>query len=376
MTLQQQSTTTARVRYIDGLKGLCGIWVCLFHYLLAFAPFGFIGWESGIAQAEQADYYFRYFPYSILSNGSFPLYVFFGIIAFLPALRFFQTGNTESLKRQACIRYFRLMPPVLVCALLSYAVFASGGFFNQELGALLDNNWNKAFYTAALSWEGALGNGLFGALWQGNGDYCSVLWCMNIILFGSYLSYGVLIFFASLRRRFWVYVLLFLLSFASPVYTAFLGGIVAADLISHRAPAPKRRRYGSLLVLVGLVVGNFPSVLLPLGLTEQTLFGVGAFLLFMGCASSTSLKKWLSHPWLVRAGELSFAMVLVHFIVMMSFSAWFFLFLHKGGLSYVPTLALTLLTAIPANAVVSILFKRFVERPTERFAHWVYRLVA
>lgn len=181
MTLTQQNTTSTHILYIDGLKGLCGIWICLFHYLLALAPFGYIGWESGIPQAGQADYYFRYFPYSILSNGSFPLYVFFGIIAFLPALRFFQSGNTESIKRQACIRYFRLMPPVLACTLLSYAVFAGGGFFSQELGALLDNTWNKAFFTAPLSWAGALGNGLFDALWNGSSDYCSVLWCMNVI---------------------------------------------------------------------------------------------------------------------------------------------------------------------------------------------------
>lgn len=75
----QQNTTMTHIPYIDGLKGLCGIWICLFHYLLAFAPFGFI--------------------------------------AFLPSLRFFQTGNVASIKRQACIRYFRLMPPVLACTL-------------------------------------------------------------------------------------------------------------------------------------------------------------------------------------------------------------------------------------------------------------------
>ena len=46
-----------RIIYIDGLKGLCGIWVCLFHYLLAFASFGYIGWESGVADADKAAYY-------------------------------------------------------------------------------------------------------------------------------------------------------------------------------------------------------------------------------------------------------------------------------------------------------------------------------
>ena len=93
-----------RIIYIDGLKGLCGIWVCLFHYLLAFASFGYIGWESGVADADKAAYYFRYFPYSILTNGSFPLYIFFALIGFIPALHFFQTGSADGIRRQAVMR--------------------------------------------------------------------------------------------------------------------------------------------------------------------------------------------------------------------------------------------------------------------------------
>lgn len=373
---QARTGTSAHIAYIDGLKGLCGIWICLFHYLLAFAAFGYIGWESGIPQAERAGYYFRYFPYSILSNGSFPLYVFFAVIAFLPALRFFQNGKAESVKRQAVIRYFRLMPPVLVCALCAYAVFACGGFFNQDLAAHLDNNWDRAFYTAPLSWTGALANGLFDALWNGNSDYCSVLWCMNVILFGSYFSYGALLFFGSLRRRFWVYAALFLLSFTAPVYTAFLGGLAAADVLAARGGGAQSGRWGGLLALAGLVAGIFPEVLLPSGLTEQTLFGIGAFLLLLGCARSAALQKLLSRSWLVRAGELSFALVLTHFTVLMSFSAWFFLAVQGQGLSYVPALTLTLATAVPVNYAFTLLFKLFAEGPAERFAHWIYRCVA
>lgn len=199
---------------------------------------------------------------------------------------------------------------------------------------------------------------------------------MNVILFGSYLSYGVLLFFAPLRRRFWIYALLFLLSLSAPMYTAFLGGIVAADLLAHRVPALRGRRNGNLLALSGLIIGNFPPVLLPFGLTELTLYGVGAFLLFLGCARSARLRHWLSHPWLVRAGQLSFAMVLMHFAILMSFSAWFFLALHNKGMSYAPALALTLLTAIPVNAVFAILFERYIERPTTRLVQWVYRFLA
>ena len=150
----------------------------------------------------------------------------------------------------------------------------------------------------------------------------------------------------------------------------------AADVLAARGGAAQSGRWGGLLALAGLVAGIFPEVLLPSGLTEQTLFGIGAFLLLLGCARSAALQKLLSRSWLVRAGELSFALVLTHFTVLMSFSAWFFLAVQGQGLSYVPALTLTLATAVPVNYAFTLLFKLFAEGPAERFAHWIYRCVA
>ena len=118
-----------RIESIDGLKGICGIWVVVFHYLLAYASFGYIGWESGVAAADRSEYYFRYFPYSILSNGSWPLYIFFAIIAFIPAYICFRKETFDNLGRQTVIRYFRLLFPTAGCILFSLLVWKSGGFF-------------------------------------------------------------------------------------------------------------------------------------------------------------------------------------------------------------------------------------------------------
>lgn len=362
---------SARIPYIDGLKGLCGIWVCLLHYLLAFAAFGYIGWESGVAPEMRAVEYFRWFPYSILSNGSFPLHVFFALIAFIPALRFFRTGNVENIQRQALIRYFRLMPPVLACALCGWAIYASGGFFHLELATALHNSWDKAMYPPPITFTGALYNGVYDALFNGNADYCSVLWCMKIILFGSYLSYATLLFFGHVRQSLPLYTALFLLTFFAPTYAAFWGGIAAARMLA-RHNYHMTASYGGALVIAGLVIGYFPEVWLPQKLNIFILYGVGALLVLLGCARSAVLRKVLSHPWLVRAGELSFSLVLVHFAIIMSVSAWFFLLLQQQGLPYAVALTLTLLTAIPLNIAAAILFQRLVESPTENLTRWLY----
>jgi peptidoglycan/LPS O-acetylase OafA/YrhL len=219
-------------------------------------------------------------------------------------------------------------------------------------------------------------NGVFSTLFSGNADYCSVLWCMNVIFFGSYLSYGVLLFFGALRRRFLFYILLFLLSFAAPMYTAFLGGIVAADIVASRPAPGKSSAGGALLALLGLLVGIFPSVWLPSPMHIFTLYGISCCLLLVGIGQTAFLRKMLCNRLLVYSGEISFGLILTHFTVLMSFSAWIFYTLHNTGMAYGAVLALTLATAVPVCAVLAILFKRFIERPTELFVKWIYRSVS
>ena len=64
---------------------------------------------------------------------------------------------------------------------------------------------------------------------------------------------------------------------------------------------------GWLLLSAGMVVGNFPEVWLPSGITVFSAYGFGAFLLLLGCSESRSIQSWLEKRWLVRAGVLSFA---------------------------------------------------------------------
>ena len=61
-----------RLNYIDGLKGWCAISVCILHFLLMFVIGGFIGWKClPEAAINPFEYYFEWFPYSILTNNFF-----------------------------------------------------------------------------------------------------------------------------------------------------------------------------------------------------------------------------------------------------------------------------------------------------------------
>lgn len=364
-----------QLRYVDGLKGICGIWIILFHYLLAFAIFGYVGFECGVADVDKYDYYFQYFPYSIISNSSCALYIFFAIIAFLPAQHHFRNRDEGWIKRQAVVRYFRLMPPILLIAVLTYFVYTMGGFYNQELSIILNNTWDKYYFSGGLSLTGALTEGLYGAIWQGSAAYNVVFWCMQIIFFGSYMAYAILLFFGHLRRRFYVYFACFFLAFIEPFYLIFLAGIVAADILVSLEKQNKQKQHIEIkvciLLIFALIIMHIPQVLYPWPLLESIAFALGSGGILIACGLSPCIQRILSHPFLVSCGKYSFSMVLVHFSVMCSFSSWLFLAVHDQ-VGYVAALALTFITAIPVNAIAVIAFQKCTAKPTAMLSKAVY----
>ena len=358
------------IQYIDALKGISGIWVTVFHYVLAFMPFGYIGWECGVAEEDKSAFYFAAFPFSIFTNSSFPLYTFFAISSFTLASIYFKNRNSEFIKKQAVKRYVRLMPPVLACTMICYSVAVCGLMFNAQLGELAPSNWSSAFYKNGVSLLPALISGIYTAFITGDGYHCSILWCMNIIFLGSYLSYATLLLFGGRSGRWLFYAVIFALCAAiNGHYAAFVAGIAAADIAEHCPKLKNVRGMGAALIFAGLLIGNvFPPVWLPSAIDPAVLYSAANFAMLLGFALSVSAQNAVSFKWLCGAGKWSFALILVHFPVMMSFSAWLFSALIKSGWGFTAATAVSWTTSIPILAMAVWLFYRFVELPAEKFA--------
>lgn len=363
-----------RIQYIDAIKGISGIWVAFFHYVLAFFPVGYVGWGSGVEDSDRAARYFSEFPASAFTNSSFPLYTFFALISFTLATAHFGGGNGEPVRRQAVKRYFRLMPPVFACTMICYALVAGGLMFNARLGELAPSEWSSAFYGNGASFWQAMVSGLFAAFVYGDGYYCSILWCMNAIFIGSYLSYGILLLFGGVRGRWLFYAAIFALCAAAwGDCAAFVAGIAAADVAVSFPRLKSIRGLGVALIFSGLAAGVFfPPVWLPRGVQAGALYSAANFAFLLGFALSVSAQRAVGFKWLCGAGKWSFALILVHFPVMMSFSAWAFVALTERGWNFAPAVAESWAASIPVLALAVWLFYKFVELPSEKFAQWAW----
>ncbi len=357
------------IPHIDGLKGFCALCVVVFHYLLAFDAKGYVGWHSGIPSLNQWEHFWSYFPLSFFSNASYVLFMFFAIIAFIPAHIFFQKQDTQWIQRQAFIRYFRFVPYTFIAILTSYIFFTQGWYFQQELGHVLQEPWNIAVEPKGLLLEQTLWAGLFGAMVVGASDYVSSLWCMHIIFLGSYLSYAILLFFGRLQHRYVLYFFLWLLLYNAPLYVFFLVGIVVADLCHAHGMTLSTRR-STLLLGLGVLcafVGEAPWATLATGqgfayevFLQYFLRSFGIFAILCAVCQSKVLQNFFTNKIFMHCSRYCFEYIIAHMFVLLSISSWIFIQIH-AIMGYGMAIIITSLTAIPMNILVAVVFGKILQ---------------
>lgn len=334
-----------RIYWIDGLKGICSVWVVIFHYLLAFKPDGFIGWNCIPAESEKTAYYFEHFPYSLLTNGPFVLYTFFALIAFIPAYGYFCNRDKSKIQYQAKVRYFRLVPATLILCLLSVVFSLLDLYTANETGVALGNPW-LSYVVPEMTLLGGVYAGLIGAFVNGT-QYLMVFWCMHYIFLGSYFAYAVILLFGDCKNRIPVYAGLLIFGVLVPWTVAFTAGIAAADLMVHKKQWRREGLIGVGFILLGLVIGKFPPVILPAWLSADVLNGVGNFFFITGIGLSASITSFLAKKPFQVVGKYSFSLMLAHPFVLLSGSTLMYLGLKEAGVGNGWNLLLCILAGLP-----------------------------
>ncbi|MDR0872809.1 MAG: acyltransferase [Prevotellaceae bacterium] len=307
--------------------------------------------------------------------------MFFALIAFIAAAKYFASRDIDSLKRQAEKRYFRLMPPVFASVVISYLAFAAGVMFHTELGADVNayfgitSNWANWMYPDGLSFGGAIINGLLTAFVNnGAGNYNTVTWCIYVIFFGSYLTYGFLALFGTSKKR----VIFYAISVVLGVYyqpfsqfLVFIAGIAVADLIESRKECAKKPFLGVALIIFGIALSAFAlDIFLGGVITGEALLSVSAFLIIYGLSESEATAKVLSAKFWKPIGNIAFSLILTHTIVLFSLSAFLFHMFYKNvGLSFSIAVTLSCVISLPVIVIVAIVFDRFIEKGAGRLVN-------
>ena len=390
-TALSETVPGRRHQHLDSVRGLAAAIVVSVHFLAAFLPYA-VGLNRGPYPAHSSfDVLFWFPPLHVLAASHFAVSLFFLLSGYVLSLPYLGQGNTRSrILGAAAKRPVRLGGLTALSALACAGLWYAGAFHNVAAAEITGSQqWFGLFWGNDFSFPRAMRD-LSTSLFTLGKRYNPPLWTMRYELYGSLLIFAYLFCFGSFRYRLLAAAVLAWL-FRGSNYQAFFLGAVLADPQTRRVfampPAP-RRAFLWILLLAGMFflyvpamykVGNtsFPrDAFRPLLL----LFGgdhalSAAFFLFTFLLVNDSLQEKLASRWLVSLGNISFAVYMLHFPVLGSFTAWLFLRLSPH-MAYGLCALLAILASMALILPLSWAATKFVDAPCIRLASRIGSLVS
>ncbi|CAA2101527.1 acyltransferase family protein [Variovorax paradoxus] len=291
------STEQGRLLFLDGLRGWGALIVLVYHVFLDAFPI-----NSDVTIALRKFFFF---------NGVLAVWIFFLVSGLSLSVEFCRRRDQQSLTKIALGRYVRLAVPILCATFILYLFFVTGLILPAE--QRLPNF--QGFLPVAPSLWDVVRSSLFDTFFDYSFSKALIgpLWTMRFELWGSCLVLGALYVAGRLERRMLVYGALAVVAyFIHPIYTAFVFGLVLAEIhvSTPRSPSASLWSKASLLLLVP---GIYGASLLPRAGNDP--FGACltvATLLIIPCIFNATLAKMLSGPVSRYLGRISFPLYLIH----------------------------------------------------------------
>jgi peptidoglycan/LPS O-acetylase OafA/YrhL len=323
----------SRLAALEAVRGIAALIVVFHHLAHSFWP-----------QALQS-----HSPWRSLLDGSFAVAIFFVLSGVVLSIAFFERPSAEALADAAIRRYFRLTLPVLTSVVLGYLLLRSGSFANLAAAETMgrdSEHWLSHFYTFRPSLGEALKEGTYRVYldYRSSHSYNTVLWTMGVELYGSLFVFGFLSLFGGLRRRWLAYCLVAVILHAHWPYTMnFLVGLALCDCYVRARRSQPNLEFGAVAGTIAMVGGVFVGSGLPGWFGDwvgsNSLLArrlecqcVGAVLIVAAALFSPIWKRLLEFSWFSWLGRVSFALYLLHQLVICSLGSRVFLLLrHQCG---------------------------------------------
>jgi peptidoglycan/LPS O-acetylase OafA/YrhL len=324
-------SVTRRDGGLDAIRGIAALVVVNYHSSLGFLP-THMALFTGLPVNPQEAFWTHF--WFVAFNGPAAVTLFFVLSGFVLTYGCFATRRPRILLRTAVKRYPRLAGPVLAACLIAWLLFKLGLHDNARAAALTGSNWLVAFgHDPGPSFESALKQGLWRTLLYGNVNYNTSLWTMRLELLGSFVCLAA----AAVLLR--ILVLSRLL--------AIVAGI-AATVLLRKLPLDISAFMAGVTLSVAVAGARLPRLPLPVGLAlcALSLYFYGymgpegdyawlasimpawlppyltvfcSVLLIFTVESCARIRAALSSsPFLRWLGEISFALYLIHYLVILS----------------------------------------------------------
>ncbi len=385
MTVEKTITTPRPGRFLEleGLRGIASIMVVLAHFIFLFFPAMRKG-QMSLAHHDVEKMVYNT-PLDILWDGTLAVAIFFVMSGFVLSIGFFQTGNTNIVKKLATGRYLRLMLPALASVVIAWILIQMGAnAITAAAGEVSGSSYLAGKWQYDPSLFDVIKAGTLDIFVEYKGKSRAinhVLWTMNIEFLGSFLIFGFLLLFAQSRLRWIAYAALLIGTFDT-WYFGFVVGMMIADAHALGWLERFKRWYVTLpLIALTLFFANFPRNhedtiyrvfdLSVVGANERVMYlTLASTLALLVVLLSESVAKVLRTKFMSTLGRYTFSLYLTHLLVIYTVSSIVVLLTHDK-IGYNASVLLSFVVSVPAFALVAYVFERYIDAPSIKFARFV-----
>jgi peptidoglycan/LPS O-acetylase OafA/YrhL len=362
---------------LEAIRGVAALSVVVWHSLLGFYPElsgQFPRMDPSRSLAGEA--------WFGLIHGSAAITLFFVLSAYVLTRKYFATLDNRLLQRGAVKRWPRLVGPVFVAVMASWALFALGAYCHEGAARLTSSPWLATFGNATpfhLGFADAMRQGLFSVFFVGDSYYDSSLWTMRFEFYGSLLAFATAAGIGALRSATGVFAALALLGlafgWASEAYLPFVVGAGLAWALPRRDGAGRPWMAATGIALAIYAFGYSGKSLGAFAWFPASLAGHAGYVHVVGGVAliaavelgGSGLRARLSGGVCEFLGRLSFPVYLVHVPVLCSLGCAVLLGLCSAGVAFEAARATAMAVTFAASVAAALPLMAF----NDRWTAWV-----
>ena len=377
-----------KISYLDGIRGVAAFIVVIHHFLLAFYN-AYYTFDENATHLNNWDVKFGRSLYNVFANGHFCVCVFFVLSGFVLSRKYFSKPSLETLISGAQRRFLRLYIPVAATLIIAFIMMEAHLFFNRPVAVIAHSEWwfmNQWSFTNI--WENFYQCMLYRTMFFVDGTFDTTMWTMAIEFYNSFFVFAFLALTHNVRHRPTMLVLCILFCYYTnnAALSAFVLGI---SLNYTEAGIPRMKKKflliaPSVLLLVGLVLGSFPSnnqirhtfygrtpQFIMLNFNAEWFHVLGAYLVILAFVFSLRLQHFISLRLFRFLGYISFALYLLHPLVIGSIASYTFLHIYQR-FGYNHSVVYVFFLTIAVSTIASLIMTKYIDGPGIKFAKYVY----
>ncbi|WP_407174528.1 acyltransferase family protein [Bradyrhizobium sp. STM 3562] len=377
----------ARIRYLDGLRGVAALTVLISHTIMTVIP-AIITLQPNDSLADPALVQFAIgvgkSPIGLLWNGNSAVCIFFVLSGYVMAD--FAAGTRLGFTAQIVRRYVRLALPILLISTFAYLLLRFGLFHNAQASKILGSAWLGHWYQFGPSGRVMAFEALIGTFLTGSAEYNCNIWTMRTELVGSLYILTIGAIGRNARERAVLYAL-----FGAVFYSEYVLLFVIGALFREFHGKIHDRASPTWLPILAFAIGCYfcsmpdalPNDPLPwYDLLMPRIFtldnarywhSIGASLLVFGVLHSFAVQRLFSSTVAQFLGRISFTLYLMHIPLLCSFTAWLVLLMQGQGVAVIAAVCFP--TTIAVCVVAAALATPFVDGQAIRISRQIGKAV-